>query len=373
MNNRIYNFRNKMSNNLKDLIEKAEQEERTRSELQKALEKLKLENATLKRKINEFQKESKNILFEKPTSEEIEEIKALKRIITSQKEKIENFERVRNSNMNLTQKFKDLEKANSELIEKIQKLEIIRTKSLEIERDYKSLINKSNTLTEQNEALRKDLNNLKSQLSMNTENEDKIAKLNSQLNQKTKELQILQDTLNKAKNEILRLKNVENVAATLKGEIRMLKQQSEKLKEKDSILLAKTITAMNIHEKSKVSQLPPKLVKPKIESVKPKIQNAVLFPESDVKFNSSPVKNETMLKSFETPSLPEPQKSVKDLIAEEISDGNNTDIIKRKWQCPNCGNIDKSKIREVPDKTRRIYGSLYAKKYKCGICGNEWR
>jgi len=44
----------------------------------------------------------------------------------------------------------------------------------------------------------------------------------------------------------------------------------------------------------------------------------------------------------------------------------------RKKICPNCGNTNKSQIREIDDKTRVIFPGFYAKKYKCGQCATEW-
>jgi len=43
--------------------------------------------------------------------------------------------------------------------------------------------------------------------------------------------------------------------------------------------------------------------------------------------------------------------------------------------CPKCGNTNKLLIREMPDKTKIIsaVAGLYGKKYKCGMCGAEWR
>jgi predicted RNA-binding Zn-ribbon protein involved in translation (DUF1610 family) len=56
-------------------------------------------------------------------------------------------------------------------------------------------------------------------------------------------------------------------------------------------------------------------------------------------------------------------------IPEVIEDG----AVTRKWQCPNCGNTNKSQIREKDDKTRMIFPGFYTKIYLCGQCGKEWR
>lgn len=44
-------------------------------------------------------------------------------------------------------------------------------------------------------------------------------------------------------------------------------------------------------------------------------------------------------------------------------------------KCPKCNNENKNKIHESVDKSVQImdYPKIYAKKYKCGLCGAEWR
>ncbi len=43
--------------------------------------------------------------------------------------------------------------------------------------------------------------------------------------------------------------------------------------------------------------------------------------------------------------------------------------------CPRCGNLNKSMIREVEDRTNILmdYPLIYGKKYICGECGAEWK
>ncbi len=43
--------------------------------------------------------------------------------------------------------------------------------------------------------------------------------------------------------------------------------------------------------------------------------------------------------------------------------------------CPRCGNLNKSMIREVEDRTNILmdYPLIYGKKYVCGECGAEWK
>jgi len=49
--------------------------------------------------------------------------------------------------------------------------------------------------------------------------------------------------------------------------------------------------------------------------------------------------------------------------------------VTRKKTCPNCGNTNKAQIREFDDKSKIIYTypRIYAKMYRCGQCGAEWR
>ena len=44
-------------------------------------------------------------------------------------------------------------------------------------------------------------------------------------------------------------------------------------------------------------------------------------------------------------------------------------------KCPQCGNENKNLIHESIDKSNIIldYPRMYGKKYKCGLCGVEWR
>ena len=46
-------------------------------------------------------------------------------------------------------------------------------------------------------------------------------------------------------------------------------------------------------------------------------------------------------------------------------------------QCKKCGNAEWNKIKEFHDKSKVLYYGMqgtpiYLKKYRCGICGEEW-
>ena len=44
-------------------------------------------------------------------------------------------------------------------------------------------------------------------------------------------------------------------------------------------------------------------------------------------------------------------------------------------RCPSCAEENKNMIHESTDKGNIIsdYPRIYGKKYRCGICGQEWR
>ena len=50
----------------------------------------------------------------------------------------------------------------------------------------------------------------------------------------------------------------------------------------------------------------------------------------------------------------------------------------RAFKCDNCGNENRRKIQELPDKSQKaLYYSMqgtavYPKKLHCGSCGHEW-
>ncbi|NHJ25068.1 MAG: hypothetical protein EAX89_10860 [Candidatus Lokiarchaeota archaeon] len=410
-----------MSNNLKNLIDKAEQEERTHSELQKTIDKLNLEIANLKKKLEEHGTKSKTSLKGKSQSYELsQEIESLKQIIISQRDQLvaqelksqelqikltnltseleskksdivnpvdvkvlsetkdalenilEDYGRLENENIKLSQNINDLEKKNNDLMDKLQKLENLKAEQQKIEQDYNILKSKSDQVIEQNKFLKNEISNLKSENASVLIYKEKLKDLTSQINQKISENQMLNNKIIHLNAENVNLKKYETMVSTLEAEVKSLNQQKDHIKEQDSILLAKTITAINAQERHKKELIKANTPTPprKIEAVK--IKEPILFTNSE-KESKLKATNQLEIKSTnEKVELPKPQKSVQDLIAEEISNGTNSDVIKRKWECPKCGNIDKSKIREVPDKTRIIYGMLYAKKYKCGLCGNEW-
>jgi predicted RNA-binding Zn-ribbon protein involved in translation (DUF1610 family) len=99
-----------------------------------------------------------------------------------------------------------------------------------------------------------------------------------------------------------------------------------------------------------------------IQATKPKVEELSVVKEKPMQEPTHPKPIEEVIAKTE-----EVQTSVESKVG--LSDEETT----RKWQCPNCGNKNKSQIRELDDKHRPIWGNFYAKKYICGQCGKEWR
>ena len=159
--------------------------------------------------------------------------------------------------------------------------------------------------------------------------------------------------------------------SSLEKEVKKLQKENEDLKQKDAILLAKTINLMETQKREL-----------------PKIQEFHMPKKQGLE---KELKVETREPLVEVNNLVEPLERKEDLniasdeIAEEITiEGENlkkeNEISKeesktRKKMCPNCGNTNKDQIREFDDKSRILYSypRIYAKMYRCGQCGTEWR
>jgi ribosomal protein S27AE len=139
--------------------------------------------------------------------------------------------------------------------------------------------------------------------------------------------------------------------------------------------LAKTITAINVPKRERppvLKDAPPKIeraleVDPEVKQEKPKEQTKV-FPQKPK------IKSDLIITDINT-DLSQTSEPKELLNMDEISIEPSEETVTRKKKCPNCGNTNKAQIREVDDKTRLIYTypKIYAKMYKCGQCGAEWR
>ena len=411
-----------MSENLKDLINKAEEEEKTQAQLEKTVENLELKVAKLETKLKENQSSSKLELV-KPTAESIEsgEIDILKNLINSQnqelsqrnrekealQQKIKNLNdelismqeslnddirdeviiKTQNSLNNLIEDYGRLENINIKLKEKISETKTENERLLESAKTIKAESSNVEQLEEDMYRLRKQVSNLEEvnkileDYNMSLKNKEltvdnleitiqNLENINREVKEENKILTVKLDTV---KADRFRLTKFEVKAANLEKDVQALQKANEKLKQNDAILLAKTINVMETQIKEP-PKTPEKFV-PKEplfeEKVEVKIEDPFkventfeepleLKPKSDL---ITPSNNLGM----DTVSEPEEKVLENEVLKEET--------VTRKKTCPNCGNTNKAQIREFDDKAKIIYTypRIYGKMYRCGQCGTEWR
>jgi len=409
-----------MSENLKDLIDKAEEEEKTHAQLEKTVENLELKVAKLETKLKESQSSSKFELA-KPSAEtaESEEINILKNLINSQnqaltqrnreKETLQN--RINDLNaeiVNLKESINDsikdqvlLKTQNSlnNLIEDYGRLEntnrTLEEKILEIEVENEQLKESATTLKTESsnvEQLEYNMNRLKKQLK-DLEEVNKMLE-NRNLTLKSKELSIdrLEKTLqnleitnseltNQNQNLVTRLDVVkaerfqftkfEAKASNLEKEIQVLREENEELRQKDAILLANTINVMETH----VKEPPAAEEYHESNNLRPE-ERAGLKMEEPFKvlgtIEKPPEQEKDSMTANNSMDMNAISTSEEPSLENEMQKEESTT---RKKICPNCGNTNKAQIREFDDKNKIIYTypRIYAKMYRCGQCGTEWR
>jgi len=418
-----------MSKNLKDLIDMAEEDDKTRAQLEENVETLKREILKLNKKLDEKTSLAK-IASVKPAEEfkESEEINNLKSLIASQKQELEG--KIRETEI-LQQKMEELNlKIENDRENSAKDQVLIKTQNSlnNLIEDYgrlegiiKSLKENISELEEENKLLTESSTNLKSESSNMEQLEEKIYGLKKQLNDfergkklledniqtlkskqssveelekalksldnRNKELkeekQQLKEEIKTAKTKLFNYSRKDEKVSDLKNTIEELKKENKNLIQKDTLLLAKTITAINL----KKSEHPPVLkdtsakiekvsevdlevkqeVKQEIKQEKAKEQIKVLSLEPEIISDLILTDTKTDLSQTSEP---------KELLNEnEILIAPSEETVTRKKKCPNCGNTNKAQIREVDDKTRVIYTypKIYAKMYKCGQCGAEWQ
>ena len=409
-----------MSQNLKDLIDKAEEEERTRAQLEKNVENLKLKVARLETKLKETRESQEPVFQNVPTGEaESEEILILKNLINSQNQEltqrnrekealqikvenlskelgdlkesmndsikdqvimktqnslntlIEDYGRLENMNKNLKEKILEIEAENDLLRENVKIVDKETSHIEELEYKMSRLNKQLNDLREANKLLENSNLTLKNKELSVEDLENTLQNLESINNELKKENQQLSVKLEEVKAERFRLTRFEAKVSSLEKEVTKLQKENEDLKQKDTILLAKTINLMETQKKE-----PPKMQEfhiPKKEGLEKVLK---------VETREPLVEMNKLIKPLERK---EDLNIASDGIAEEITtEGENikveNDIPKeeskiRKKMCPNCGNTNKDQIREFDDKTRILYSypRIYAKMYRCGQCGTEWR
>ncbi|TFF89948.1 MAG: hypothetical protein EU548_05520 [Promethearchaeota archaeon] len=414
-----------MSDNIKDLIEKAEEDDKTRAVMEKTIQNLKMEVKKLQTKL-EAKKEVLRPPSLKSKEEEKEEstieIHVLKEMVSSLRDEViqrdQEKEKLSEKVKKLTEKLDQMKEKESDtvkeeillktqnslnnLIEDYSKLEtdnkLLKQKIAEYEQDQRqslAQIDKEKTDLDRSESLKREIDSLKDQISaVERKNQsllqdikvlekksssseeldalvEKLKQNNTHLEKENKELS---EKLEELKREKLRIMQYERKISNLTDKITELEKSNKLLKKRGSILLAKTITAMDLSpRKSKQTN------QKELPQVEPLSISSERVQKSDVDLE----------KPSEDQKLAENAKSSKETEAEakvapplkkeephevaETSLGSTDEELTRKWQCPHCGNSNKAQIREVDDKKRPIWGNFYAKKYVCGQCGKEWR
>ncbi|MFX1414417.1 MAG: hypothetical protein ACFFA2_11375 [Promethearchaeota archaeon] len=405
-----------MSKELKDLINKAEEEQQTKAYLEKTIEKLQLEVERLRSKLDS------KVTF-KPTpikhiteQSESQEIVALKDIVYSLNQKLEKKEEEKEL---LQNKIKDLtleldivkeEQSDSVKDEVLSRTQNSLTSLIQdygrLEQENKTLKKKLVDLSNEIESTTKVVSSFKSESSMNQQLKSEIATLKQKisslelentslainLDQTRKisaeqldkmvealkgnnyrleeENKALNEKLEALKREKLKIFKLESQITDLNETIESLKQKNKELREKDTILLAKTITALKPQSKKGAGKPESDIFKLKVPE--PSIEEEQLA-ISKVNELSKNITN-NLIKPYSADTVIE-SKTLKEENLQEPELETMEDDFTRKWQCPNCGNSNKAYIREMDDKTRIIYAypKIYAKKYKCGQCGVEWK
>jgi len=411
-----------MSENLKDLIDKAEEEEKTQAQLEKTVENLELKVAKLETKLKENQSSSKLELV-KPTAESIEseEIDILKNLINSQNQElsqrnreketlqqkiknlndelismqeslnddirdeviiktqnslnnlIEDYGRLENINIKLKERISETKTENERLIESAKTVKAESSNVEQLEEDMYRLRKQISDLEEVNKILEDYNLSLKSKelavdnLEITIQN---LENLNRDVKEENKMLTAKLDTV---KAERFRLTRFEVKASNLEKEVQALQKANEKLKQNDAILLAKTINVMETQIKE--SPKAPEKFEPQEPFFEEKVEVKIENPLEVVNTFEEPLELEpesnliTTSNNMELKTVSEPEEtSLENEMLKEES-------VTRKKTCPNCGNTNKSQIREFDDKNKIIYTypRIYGKMYRCGQCGTEWR
>ncbi len=413
-----------MSKDIKNLIEMAEEDEKTRAQLEENVETLKREIVKLNKKLNEKISLAKIDSVEPAEKlKESEEIRNLGSLITSQKQElarkiheiealqqkmeklnlelennrnnftgsakdqvltktqnslnnlIEDYGRLEGIIKSLNDKISELEKENKLLTESSTNLKSESSNMEQLEEKIYGLKKQLNDFERSKKLLEDNIHTLKSKQSSVEELEKALKSLDNRNKELKEEKQLLKEEIKTAKTKLFNFSRKEQKVSDLKNKIEELKKENKNLIKKDTLLLAKTITAINV----KKSEHPPVLkdTSAKIEKVsevdlevkqeKTKEQIEVLSLEPEIISDLITSDTKTDLNQTSEP---------KELLKEnEIPIDLSEESVTRKKKCPNCGNTNKAQIREFDDKTRVIYTypKIYAKMYRCGQCGTEWQ
>ena len=300
--------------------------------------------------------------------------------------------KTQNSLNNLIQDYGRLEKDNIKLIEQIAQLNDQVDESTKYVSILQSKGSDSENLKDETYKLKgyiKELENANKSLESNLEalgrNKISVEDLNQDIEALKNKNQALEnqnrslnENLDAFKREKLKINILETSVLELNREIDNLRKANKDLRDKDTILLAHTITAMSGPRKHAPSQEETENSEPKPEPEQEHITEINSEVETETSNLGAEIKKEKLIDEKEPIAdlpLESEQNNIKEDVEEISSETGFENGFTRKWQCPNCGNKNKSQIREQDDKTRVIYSypKMYAKKYICGQCGKEWR
>ncbi|MFX0041928.1 MAG: hypothetical protein ACFE8L_03350 [Candidatus Hodarchaeota archaeon] len=414
-----------MSDNLKDLIDKAEEEERSRAVLEKTIEKLNNEINKLKVRLEE--QNSRTLLGEKASTDsfnESEEITILKNLVSSQRKELaqKDYEseilqkKIDDLNFELS-KQKDRDAVDPMILKEYsQKVENLTEEYHRLEKNLEPLKNHSSKLEDENRLLRNNIRDLTTELATIAQLEEEIIGLEAkiaELEDKNKLLQeeekpdveFIESTRNTIANLMEEVNRLENVILKKNEKIHELVNETNLLRNNIEFLKMQKPDVAQLEEEIAILQeqvieleLEKKILKEKGKKV---VEEAVSSPQSQ-----EPIELPTLKPlEVETEQSPEPFLEAEEIISEsnglkvkleevdpsyvlvdELKSILTPELEKEKQpifegtpegrrRCPKCGNTNKALIREMPDKTHIIlaYPRMYGKKYKCGLCGIEWR
>ena len=416
-----------MSKDLKSMIDKAEDDDKSRAYMEKTIDGLKIEIASLQKKIEEKKSSFKiEPVRHNEESDDSKEISILNNIINSLRQEVNQNEKekevlqemvngltgdleetkeilsdsvkndlyikTQNSLNNLIQDYGRLEKNNIKLVEQIAQLNDQVDESTKYVSILQSKGSDSENLKDETFKLKgyiKELENANKSLESNLEalgrNKISVEDLNQDIEALKNKNQALEnqnrslnENLDAFKREKLKINILETSVLELNREIDNLRKANKDLRDKDTILLAHTITAMSGPRKYAPSQEETENSEPKPEPEQEHITEINSEVETETSNLGAEIKKEILIDEKEPIAdlpLESEQNNIKEDVEEISSKTGFENGFTRKWQCPNCGNNNKSQIREQDDKTRVIYSypKMYAKKYICGQCGKEWR
>jgi DNA repair exonuclease SbcCD ATPase subunit len=276
-----------------------------------------------------------------------------------------------NTNKNLLEEISNIEKEYNLLLEVTLKNQSENPNIEQIERDLKNL-NKQLSDLEKEKKLLEEINSTFRNKEISVEELRKTADVlksnNLELKKENQKTSKIIDTI-KAENS--RLAKFEEKVFYLENKVIDLRIENEKLKQKDATLLAKTI---NVIEKEKREQIALANDLETIEKDLEKKDDEIVEKSVEV-VQSEELQSKTSRDFITTENVDQMPN-----LAESKDSGSEEGFLTKTYEqtgyrkkiCPNCGNTNKSQIREIDDKTRVIFPGFYAKKYKCGQCATEW-